>query len=47
LENVSKIGGVFDEMRRRGYAEKDIDKVAGKNLMAVMRRIAEKADIER
>ena len=47
LENVSRIGLVFDEMRRRGYAEEDIDKVAGKNLLAVMRRIAEKADIER
>ena len=47
LEDVSRIGVVFDEMRRRGYAEEDIDKVAGKNLLAVMRRIAEKADIER
>ncbi len=47
LENVSRIGLVFDEMRLRGYAEKDIDKVAGENLMAVMRRIADKADIER
>ena len=47
LENVSRIGQVFDEMRRRGYAEKDIDKVAGENLLAVMRRIADKADMER
>jgi membrane dipeptidase len=47
LENVSQIGAVFEEMRRRGYAEKDIDKVAGENLLAVMRRIGEKADIER
>ena len=47
LENVSRIGLVFDEMRRRGYAEKDIDKVAGENLLSVMRRIADKADIER
>ena len=47
LENVSRIGLVFEEMRRRGFAEKDIDKVAGENLMAVMRRIADKADIER
>ena len=47
LENVSRIGLVFEEMRRRGYTEKDIDKVAGENLLAVMRRIGEKADIER
>ena len=47
LENVSRIGLVFEEMRHRGYAEKDIDKVAGENLMAVMRRISDKADIER
>ena len=47
LENVSQIGRVFDEMRRRGYTEKDIDKVAGENLLAVMRRIADKAEIVR
>ena len=47
LENVSQIGRVFDEMRRRGYTEKDIDKVAGENLLAVMRRIADKAEIAR
>ena len=45
LENVSQIGRVFDEMRRRGYTGKDIDKVAGENLLAVMRRIADKAEI--
>ena len=47
LENISQIGRVFDEMRRRGYPEKDIDKVAGENLLAVMRRIADKADVAR
>ena len=47
LENVSMIGSVFDEMRRRGYAGEEIDKVAGENLLAVMRRIADRADIER
>ena len=47
LENVSQIGRVFDEMRRRGYTGKDIDKVAGENLLAVMRRIADKAEIAR
>ena len=39
LENVSLIGSVFEEMRRRGYAEKEVEKVAGENLLAVMRRI--------
>ncbi len=39
LEDVSMIGKVFAEMRRRGYDESDIDKVAGENLMAVFRRI--------
>ena len=47
LETVSQIGRVFDEMRRRGYTGKDIDKVAGENLLAVMRRIADKAEIAR
>ena len=47
LENVSQIGRVFDEMRRRGYTGKDIDKVTGENLLAVMRRIADKAEIGR
>ena len=47
LENVSKIGIVCDEMRRRGYAEKDIEKVAGQNLLAVMGRVARCADQER
>ncbi|MBQ9193053.1 MAG: dipeptidase [Bacteroidales bacterium] len=41
LENVSLIGKVFDEMRQRGYPESAISKVAGENLMAVMRRIQE------
>ena len=39
LEDVSMIGKVFDEMRHRGYAESEISKVAGGNLMAVMGRI--------
>ena len=39
LENVSLIGRVFEEMRRRGYAENEVEKVAGLNLLAVMRRI--------
>ena len=43
LENVSKIGCVLDEMRRRGYGEEDVAKVAGENLLSVMKRVAESA----
>ena len=43
LENVSLIGRVFDEMRRRGYDEESVEKVAGKNLLAVMKRIKQKS----
>ena len=32
LENVSRIGCVFDEMRRRGYDDEQVEKVAGKGL---------------
>lgn len=39
LEDVSMIGKVFDEMRRRGYPESAVSKVAGENLMAVLGRI--------
>lgn len=37
LEDISKIGVVFDEMRRRGYTEEMIGKVAGANFLRVMR----------
>ena len=40
LENVSLISRIFDEMRRRGYSEEDVSKVAGENLLAVMRRVS-------
>lgn len=36
LENISKMGLVFDELRKRGYSEKDIEGIAGGNLMRVM-----------
>ena len=39
LEDVSMMGKIFDEMRRRGYSETEVSKVAGANLLAVMRRI--------
>ena len=45
LENVSKIGCVFDEMRRRGYDEESVEKVAGKNLLEVLKRVKQKSYI--
>ncbi len=43
LENVSLIGGVFDEMHRRGYDAESVEKVAGKNLLEVMKRVKQKS----
>ena len=43
LEDVSKIGCVFDEMRRRGYSDEEVEKVAGKNLLEVFKRIKQKS----
>ena len=40
LEDVSKMPLVFDEMRRRGYSEEDVNRVSGANLMAVLDRVA-------
>lgn len=39
VENISQIGVVLAEMRRRGYSEQDILKVSGQNLLDVMSRI--------
>lgn len=44
LENVSKIRCVFDEMRHRGYTEKEIEKVAGLNFLRVMRVVENLAE---
>ena len=44
LEDVSKIGIVFEEMRARGYGESDIEKVAGGNFIRVMNRVREVAE---
>ena len=46
LEDVSKIGAVAVEMRRRGYSEDDIEKVSGKNLMDVFQRIINCSELE-
>jgi len=47
LEDVSLIGRILDEMRRRGYSETEVGKVAGLNLLNVMRRIADCGDLDR
>ena len=44
LEDVSKMPLVFDEMRRRGYSEEDVNRVSGANLMAVLDRVASYSD---
>lgn len=43
LENISLIGRVFDEMVRRGYDAESVEKVAGKNLLEVMKRVKQKS----
>lgn len=45
LEDISKMGVVFDEMRSRGYSEEEIAKVAGGNFLRVMSEIQSAASI--
>lgn len=44
LEDVSKMPVVFEEMRKRGYSESDIEKIAGLNFMRVMRTVESLAE---
>lgn len=44
MEDVSKIGCIAQEMARRGYSSKDIERVTGKNLMDVFRRVIKAAE---
>lgn len=37
LDDVSHLPIVFEELRRRGYSQKDIEKIAGGNFLRVMR----------
>ena len=39
LENVSKLPVLWDELRRRGYSETEVEKVAGKNFLRVMEEV--------
>ena len=40
LDDISKIGLVFEEMARRGYSEDEIEKVAGRNFLRVLSEVA-------
>lgn len=44
LEDISRIGIIFEEMRKRGYSEDDIAKVAGGNFLRVMREVQSLAE---
>lgn len=44
LEDASKMPVVFEEMRKRGYSESDIEKIAGLNFMRVMRTVESLAE---
>ena len=39
LENIACLGAVFEEMRRRGYSETEIAKVAGGNFLRVFNEV--------
>lgn len=40
LDDISRIGLVFDEMARRGYSEDEIELVAGRNFLRVLSEVA-------
>lgn len=40
MENISGLGLIFLEMKRRGYKDSEIEKIAGRNWLEVMRKIA-------
>ena len=39
MEDVSKYPNLFAELLRQGWIEKDLEKLAGKNMLRVMRRV--------
>ncbi len=41
LENVSKLGVLFEEMERRGYSEGQISKIAGENFLRVFKEVSD------
>lgn len=44
LENASKMPAVWTEMMKRGYSSSDIEKVAGTNLLRVLKEVEKVAD---
>ncbi len=44
LEDISRMGALFDEMRSRGYGEDDMEKVAGGNFLRVMEEVQKVSD---
>ena len=44
MDDVSRIGAVAAEMARRGYTQKEIEKVSGNNLMNVFGRVIKAAE---
>ena len=44
LEDVSKMPVLFEEMRKRGYSESDIEKIAGLNFLRVMKTVESLAE---
>ena len=41
MEDISRMGVLFDAMTRRGYSREEISKIAGLNLLSVWKRIRE------
>lgn len=39
LEDISRIGVIFEEMRERGYSKSDVSKVAGGNMLRVLKDV--------
>ena len=45
LEDVSRMGAVLEEMRRRGYSEEAVERIAGRNLMEVFQRVIKTSEL--
>ena len=45
LEDVSKLSCLWEEMRRRGYSEEQIERISGGNLMAVFERVVKSSEL--
>ena len=41
LENVSRFPHLFAELIRRGFSERDLEKIANRNVLRVMRKVEE------